>query len=141
NVGECLLTAPSLHQNETRSMNCTWRGVPVPMGVVLIVDWMIPNCAGTVMSPDGSPYCERFKTLKNSLRNSTAECSPNVMCFVRPISSCASDGPLPRFRPALPNVPGAGARKAAGFIHCVMVRPPGGISETPGTTSGLCETV
>src|SRR5262249_2982193 len=106
-------------------MNCTWRGVPVPMGVVLIVDWMIPNCAGTVMSPDGSLYCERLKTLKISLRNSTVECLLNVMCFVRLISSCASDGPLFRFCLALSNVLGAGARKAVGFIHCVMVWPPG----------------
>jgi hypothetical protein len=30
-------------QNDMRIMNWTCRGVPVPMGVVFTVDWMIAN--------------------------------------------------------------------------------------------------
>src|SRR5262249_35657071 len=102
---------------------------------------MIPNCAGTVRSPDGSPYCARLKTLKISQRHSTAVFSPALKRFARATSSCASDGPLARFRPAFPTVPETGTRNVAGLIHCDVVRPPAGIRETPGTTSGLCEAV
>src|SRR5580704_15980720 len=54
------------------------------------------------------------------------------------VSICNRPGPLAISVPAVPQVSIAGTEKAFGLIHWLIVCPPGGMSDTPGTRFGRC---
>src|SRR5215210_3944938 len=71
--------------------------------------------------------------LKISVRNSRFFDSENLMRLFRTRSNCRNPGPRKKFLGTLPNVPGAGVAKAAGFkIRRSLVK--NGL--TPATRSG-----
>src|SRR5215469_3230215 len=111
------------------------RAEPVPMGVVLLTDRICPN-EGEERFTVGLPSSGWLNTLKASMRSETPVLS--VMRTSREIAASIWNRPgaRTRDRPALPQVPLAGIEKAAGLIHSLMVWPPGGINETPGTMFG-----
>src|SRR4029077_15487646 len=84
----------------------------------------------------GSPYCGWLNMLKNSARNWSCIRSVKEMSLSTPISICHTPGPRNTLRGAFPYVPGAGTANAAGLIHWLIVEPPGGVSEIPGTRFG-----
>src|SRR5580693_6155578 len=122
-------------------MNCIWRGVPEPTGligvVVLTVVMMLPNPVvfDGLKVDCGGPSCGWLKMLKNSERNSRLARSDHKIVLLAPKSICQVPGPRSRSRGAVPNSP-AGVANAAGLIHSAIVLPPGGVRGTPGTRSG-----
>jgi len=52
-----------------------------------MVEVITANCDGTVMSPDGCPYCARLKALNTSHRNSSEALSVIANCLESPKSS------------------------------------------------------
>src|SRR5262245_15403422 len=96
-----------------------------------------PNVDGAEMLANGEPYMARFKRLKPSARNCKPKRSVSWMRRFSEASSCQEPGARARLRPALPHLPLAGIANAAKLIQRSGLAPPGGVRETPGTTSGL----
>src|SRR5215475_1619230 len=111
------------------------RAEPEPTGVVLLTARIWPN-VGDERFTLGLPSSTRLNTLNASRRNCTLLLS--VILTVRAIAVSIWNRPGARIRalPALPQVPLAGVEKAAGLIQLVIVCPPSGITETPGTRFG-----
>ena len=105
------------------------------MGVVLLTANICPN-VGEDRFVFGLPSSEWLNTLKASMRTERLVFSVILIVLAIAVSIWNRCGPRAMFRPALPQIPLAGIEKAAGFIHSLMVWPPGGISDTPGTRSG-----
>src|SRR5262245_66205163 len=98
---------------------------------------MRPNVDGAEIFASGAPYGARLKRLKPSARNCKLKRSVSWMRRLSDASICQEPRARARLRPALPHLPFAGIAKAAKLIQRSGMAPPGGVSETPGTTPGL----
>src|SRR5664279_2306406 len=70
------------------------------------------------------------------MRNDTLVLSVILTFRAIAVSIWKRPGARTSARPALPHVPLAGIENAAGLIQALMVCPPAGISDTPGTRFG-----
>src|ERR1035441_8845466 len=121
-------------QKRMRAASWNCRGVPLPVGPVVLVSVVIrPNEAGDEIFVAGLPNCARLNTLKHSPRISTEIRSPSATRRETAVSACHKPGPRKAFRPRLPHLPFAGTTNAAGLIHREGVPPAGGAKGTPAT--------
>src|SRR5215467_4241229 len=111
------------------------RAEPEPTGVVLLTARIWPN-DGEERFTVGLPNSTRLKTLNASMRNCTLLLSVILTLLAIAVSIWNKPGARIKALPALPQVPLAGVEKAAGLIQLVIVCPPSGITETPGTRFG-----
>src|SRR5215467_9220117 len=111
------------------------RAEPEPTGVVLLTARICPN-DGDERLTVGLPSSTRLNTLKASMRNCTLLLSVILTLLAIAVSIWNRPGARMRALPALPQVPLAGMEKAAGLIQLVIVCPPAGITDTPGTRFG-----
>src|SRR5215831_12471068 len=111
------------------------RAEPEPTGVVLLTARIWPN-DGEERLTVGLPNSTRLKTLNASMRNCTLLRSVILMLLAIAVSIWKRPGARIRALPALPQVFLAGMEKAAGLIQLVIVCPPSGITDTPGTRFG-----
>src|SRR5215468_12752806 len=113
------------------------RAEPEPTGVVLLTARIWPN-VGDERFTFGLPSSTRLNTLNASMRNCTLLLSVIFTVLAIAVSIWKSPGARMRALPALPQVPLTGVEKAAGLIQFVIVCPPAGITDTPGTRLGRC---
>src|SRR6516164_1525048 len=111
------------------------RAEPEPTGVVLLTARICPN-DGDERLTVGPPSSTRLNTLNASMRNCTLLLSVIRTLLAIAVSTWNKPGARMRALPAFPQVPLAGVEKAAGLIQFVIVCPPVGITDTPGTRFG-----
>src|SRR5262245_1393236 len=130
---------PRLHshpnQNVNRAANCMLRAEPEPTGVVLLTARICPN-VGDERFTVGLPSSTRLNTLNASMRNCTLFFSVILTLLAIAVSTWNKPGARMRALPAVPQVPLAGIEKAAGLTQLVIVCPPVGITDKPGTRFG-----
>jgi hypothetical protein len=76
----------------------------------------------TLSVADGLAYWARLKKLKASVLKMTLLRSVTRKVFSMAESFCHKAGPAAMFRPEFPQAPTAGKEKAAGLIHCWVLR-------------------
>src|SRR6516165_8199616 len=108
------------------------RAEPDPTGVVLLTARICPKLGDERLTV-GLPSSTWLNTLNASIRNCTLLRSVILTLLAIALSIWNSPGARLNALPALPQVPLAGVEKAAGLIQFVIVCPPVGITDTPGT--------
>ena len=90
------------------------RAVPVPIGLVLLIDVIRPNVVSEEKFPLGLPSCGWLKTLNVSSRSDRLELSRIRILLDIALSIWNRPGPSTVFLPALPHCPAAGVVKTDG---------------------------